>query len=161
MHFSFPFLWMQDLKRRSRMSMNTRFNKTLACLPTGELEWTEMFSAPAAEELTARSPHGQRGRASPATPSCTQQTRNVTLVVSSRVPALRWSRNTEPCSLWEAQAAPCTRGTDCVGVTSSRSESKLLFWHVHATEGFAKHFKNKQAFKTKSCRNNFLWPDSS
>lgn len=44
---------------------------------------------------------------------------------------------------------------------SSRSECKLLFWHVHATEGFAKHFKNKQAFETKSCRNDFLWPGSS
>lgn len=44
---------------------------------------------------------------------------------------------------------------------SSRSECKLLFWHVHATEGFAKDFKNKQAFETKSCRNDFLWPGSS
>lgn len=57
------------------MSTNTLFNKTLACLPAGELEWTEMFSAPAAEELTARSSHGQRRRTSPAMPSCTQQTR--------------------------------------------------------------------------------------
>lgn len=41
------------------MSMNTQFNKTLACLLTGELEWTEMFSVPAAEELTSCSLHGQ------------------------------------------------------------------------------------------------------
>lgn len=115
------------------MSMNTQFNKTLVCLLPGELEWTEMFSAPAAEELTARSPHGQRGRASPATPSCAPQTRNVTLVVSSRVPA---SRNTEPCSPWKAQAAPlhqghCLRGlaarSPALGVTSSRARASCYF----------------------------------
>lgn len=57
--FLLPFLWMQDLKRRSRMSMNTQFNKTLACLLMRELEWTKMFSAPAVEELTSCSLHRQ------------------------------------------------------------------------------------------------------
>lgn len=39
------------------MSMNTQFNKTLACFLTGELEWTKMFSVPAVEELTSGSLH--------------------------------------------------------------------------------------------------------
>lgn len=44
---------------------------------------------------------------------------------------------------------------------SSQSECKLLFWRVRAAEGLEKHFRNEQAFKTKSCRNDFLWPGSS
>ncbi|GAB0197963.1 E3 ubiquitin-protein ligase RNF43 [Grus japonensis] len=55
----------KDLKRRSRMSMNTQFNKTLACLLTGELEWTKMFSVPVVEELTSCPLHRQRVITSP------------------------------------------------------------------------------------------------
>lgn len=39
------------------MSVNTQFNKTLAHLLTGELEWTKMFSKPAGVELTAQRLH--------------------------------------------------------------------------------------------------------
>lgn len=47
------------------MSMNTQFNKTLACLLTGELERTQTFSIPAVEELTPCSLHRQHVKTSP------------------------------------------------------------------------------------------------
>lgn len=39
------------------MSVNTQFNKTLAHLLMGELEWTKMFSKPAGVELTPQCLH--------------------------------------------------------------------------------------------------------
>lgn len=150
--------------------MNTQFKKTPASLLTGEQGWTKLVSVPAPEELTsARARRNNQPRPARPSPRRRLQISSVTLVVlltkaelCSPGPYLL-GRHRQPISIqWHLRGlARSGPGLGSRQPESSRSECKLLFWHAHATEGFAKHFRNKQTFETKSCRNYFLWPGSS
>lgn len=80
------------------MSVNTQFNKTLAHLLMGELEWTKMFSKPAGVELTPQCLHVLTSPEPHGPAVVRPHISSVMFVSSSTFPHCNGHRNTELCS---------------------------------------------------------------